>query len=196
MNTTSTQFIDLLKHGNEIAFSELYTLYFTRLHFFANQFIDDHYDAENLVQDTFFAFWSNKESILASSINGIQAWLYNTLKRKCINHLDHLKIEKKHQDALLMTKRELDLEALSEMDFSECTFNELEKKIKEAINELTPQCKKVFELNRFEGLKNKEIAQHLNISLKAVESNMTRALKSLRIKLCEYLPLCLWLLKF
>jgi len=63
----------------------------------------------------------------------------------------------------------------------------------QALEQMPEQSRKVFELSRFNGLKNKAIADELNISVKAVEANMTRALKLLRIHLKDYLPLCFFI---
>jgi RNA polymerase sigma-70 factor (ECF subfamily) len=72
--------------------------------------------------------------------------------------------------------------------------NELEKQIEEAISSLPPQCQTVFRLSRFEGLTYAEIAQQLNISVKTIENHMGKALKIMREKLKDYLPLLIWLL--
>ena len=66
---------------------------------------------------------------------------------------------------------------------------DLEESINVAVDHLPSECKKIFKLSRFEGLKYHEIAQQLNISLKTVETQMSRALSKLRIELREYFPL-------
>ena len=82
------------------------------------------------------------------------------------------------------------------MQISELTFVEIENLLCKALEEMPGQCRKVFEMSRFSGLKNKVIAKELDISVKAVESNITRALKALRIYLKDYLPLCLLLCSY
>jgi RNA polymerase sigma-70 factor (ECF subfamily) len=71
---------------------------------------------------------------------------------------------------------------------------ELENKFREALNELPEQCRTVFQLSRFEDMKYKEIADKLDISVKTVENHMGKALKLLRTKLVDFLPLLLILL--
>jgi RNA polymerase sigma-70 factor (ECF subfamily) len=71
---------------------------------------------------------------------------------------------------------------------------ELENKFREALNELPEQCRTVFQLSRFEDMKYKEIAEKLDISIKTVENHMGKALKLLRTKLVDFLPLLLILL--
>jgi RNA polymerase sigma-70 factor (ECF subfamily) len=68
---------------------------------------------------------------------------------------------------------------------------ELEEKIRDAMNALPQQCRTIFQLSRFEGLKYQEIADQLGISIKTVENQMGKALKQLRVKLIDYLPVFL-----
>ena len=75
-------------------------------------------------------------------------------------------------------------------DFLESS--ELEARIREVIASLPEKCREVFELNRFEGLKYGEIAEKLQISVKTVENQMSKALKILREKLSAYLSILLW----
>ncbi len=71
---------------------------------------------------------------------------------------------------------------------------DLKEKLQEALNELPEKCRTVFQLSRFEELKYQEIADRLNISIKTVEAQMGKALRVLRVKLADYLPLIIWLI--
>jgi len=71
----------------------------------------------------------------------------------------------------------------------------LEQKIRESIDLLPSERRKIFILSRFEGLKYREIADQLNISVKTVENQMYQALKFLRERLVDYLPLILLIFK-
>lgn len=73
---------------------------------------------------------------------------------------------------------------------------ELDEKIRKVIETLPERCLVIFELNRFDGLTYKEISKQLDISVKTVENQMTKALKILREQLAEYLTLLLWVLLF
>ena len=74
---------------------------------------------------------------------------------------------------------------------------ELESKISVIIESLPDRCREIFKLNRFEELKYKEIADKLEISIKTVEVQMSKALKILRLGLADYLKLIiLFLLDF
>ena len=79
------------------------------------------------------------------------------------------------------------------MQLSYVVANELETRILEAIETLPLQCRLIFKLSRFEEMKYAEIANQLNISVKTVENQMGKALKVMREKLKEYLPLLILL---
>ncbi len=64
-------------------------------------------------------------------------------------------------------------------------YEELLQKIGQGIAELPPQCQRVFVMSRFEGKKNREVADELGVSLKAVEGHLTKALGTLRAVLAR-----------
>lgn len=72
--------------------------------------------------------------------------------------------------------------------------NELQEQIHRAIESLPEQCRIIFKLSRFDELKYAEIAEHLGISIKTVENQMGKALKVMREKLKDYLPLLIFLI--
>ena len=68
-------------------------------------------------------------------------------------------------------------------------MTELKERIQVAMNELPEQCRTIFQMSRFEGLKYQEIADDMGLSVKTIENQMGKALKLLRIKLVDFLPL-------
>ena len=74
--------------------------------------------------------------------------------------------------------------------------SELEKKIHSALNELPEQCRTIFQMSRFDELKYREIADKLGISIKTVESQMSKALRLLRVKLVDFLIFILLFIHF
>ncbi|TRX71478.1 RNA polymerase sigma-70 factor [Carboxylicivirga sp. M1479] len=180
--------IELLKQGHEPTFEELYKSAYNALFFFSFQYIDEKPDAENLVQETFLSLWTNKESINCSSSNSLRAWLYSTLKNKCLNYLSK-ENSKQQFNSYQKNRHQADMLLLGQMDISQVTFDEIERLLQGAISVMPEQCRRVFQMSRFDYLSNKEIADKLNISAKAVEANMTRALKLVRIHLKDYLPI-------
>jgi RNA polymerase sigma-70 factor (ECF subfamily) len=82
----------------------------------------------------------------------------------------------------------LNYDALEELKIEQIDFARLEKLINDTIESLPERCRQVFVMSRYEELKNKEIAEKLQISVKAVEANITRALSKIRENTKEHLP--------
>lgn len=183
-------FFHRFKNGDELAFEKIFISNHSQIVGFCNQFIADWDIAKSLAQEAFINLWLNREKI--ETINGIKAFLYTYAKSSCLNYIRHRKIISKYEDLQLQSKEDqLNREVLESFDFDSLELIELEELISRSINELPDQCRRVFMLSRFEGKMNKEIAEDLNISVKSVEANMTRALKTLRTDLAEYLPVIL-----
>ncbi len=183
--------VEGLKQGNEPCFNTIFKRYYRRLHFFALQYVKSSDGAENLVQDTFISLWNNREYVKAENEACLLSWLYTVLKNNCYHHLNQLKARREFSTQLLKEQGELDLEGLAEMDTSEQAIREINAIVEGTLEKLTPQCRRVFEMSRFDCLKNKEIASMLSITEKAVERNMTRALKVFRVSLQVYLDIVL-----
>lgn len=180
-------FLHRFKSGDELAFENIFKSNYNPLVGFCNQFVSDQDKAQSLTQEAFINLWLNREKI--ETLNGIKSFLYTYAKSVCLNYLRHKKVVSKYEDRQLLQKEEeLNREVLESFDFNSLEFTELETLIQQAINELPDKCRQVFMMSRFDGKMNKEISEELNISVKAVEANMTRALKMLRIRLSEYLP--------
>lgn len=180
-------FLQRFKIGDELAFEKIFKANHNQIVGFCIQFISDLDKAKSLTQEVFLNLWLNREKI--ETLNGIKAFLYTFAKSSCLNYIRHRKVISKYEDKHLQEKEEeLNREVLESFDFNSLEFSELESLIQQAINDLPEKCRQVFIMSRFDGKKNKEISEELNISVKAVEANMTRALKTLKSRLSEYLP--------
>lgn len=164
----------------EAYFESIYVQYYSSLCVFAKTFVNDNDEAEEIVQGIILKLWEQKESLL--EIISLKSYLYRAVRNTCLNYIKHQKIESQYRDSSWIKLKEI------ESDFIDPYQNtELEEHINEAIAELPERCREVFELSRFDGLKNKEISEKLTISVKAVEANITRALSSLRKKIELYI---------
>jgi RNA polymerase sigma-70 factor (ECF subfamily) len=148
---------------------------------------------ENIVQDTFMVLW-DKKSTLADNTN-LGAYLFTVAKNNCLYKLRDNRYKQKLLESSDINEPELkaNLNALNTLDTSLFTFMEIEQIIENTLLQLPPQCRTVFNLSRFEEKKNREIAQELGISVKAVEGHISKALKLFRISLKDYLPIMAFL---
>lgn len=176
-------------------FEDIYLSYFSKMKYFAKEYVVLDEDAENIVQDVFVELWENRE-MLNMHINLI-AYLFTTIKNKCLNHLRHKIVvqetaSKIQEEYLISLRMNLDsLEAFDDHLFSD---QDIEKIISRALDTLSEKCRTIFIMSKLEGKKQKEIAQELNISINTVETQMGIAYKKLRAELKDYLPILLFLL--
>ncbi len=179
--------VALLAKRDEKIFEQVFKTYFKNLHAYAFTILKDEMVAEELVQNIFYKIWERPEKL---SISGsIAAYLYRAVHNESLNHLKHLKVRSKYQLHAVHQMRNESDSALKKI-----LLKELESKLYRALQELPEQCRTIFQLSRFEELKYREIADRLKISPKTVENQMGKALKLLRIKLIDFLPLTIFLL--
>mgnify|MGYP000477515921 FL=1 len=177
-----------LKKGNEKAFEYFFNKYYDSILGFCIQFIYNKPEAKGITQEAFINLWSSRQQI--EKINGIESFLYTYAKSKCLNVIRDNKVKERYKSKTLNKKeRALDYDILKSMNFDSLALTELEELITKSIDDLPEKSKVVFYKKRYENKKNKEIAQDLNVTVKTVEAHMTTALKILRLKLTEYLPL-------
>lgn len=193
MSGINSEIVKQLIRGEEPAFKVIFNFYYPRLFHFVREYIPKDDLAENLVQDTFLILWNKKESLREDT--NLNAWLYTVARNHC---LKKLRDDKTRQSLFISgedkkLELELNIDALSALDTSELTFIEIQRIVDETLINLSPQCRQVFEMSRFSNKKNKEIAEELNITVKAVEGQITKALKIFRTNLKEYLPLISYL---
>ncbi len=192
MHQSKVSFIDI-KSGDEHSFKMVYHQFYSRLYYFIFEFVPQHDIVENIIQDTFLTFW-NKRQELRDDTN-IGAYLFTVAKNNCLTKLRNQGYRQKLFVSHILEESELDLnlDVLSKIDSSSFALKEIEQIIEKTLEELPPQCRKVFMMSRFREMKNREIAEELDISVKVVEKHMTKALKSFKVALKDYLPLVAYL---
>ncbi len=160
-----------LKDGKEIAYKTLFYKYYNWLCNYIYKLSDDYALSEDIVQDIMIKLWENRKTI------NIESSLKNYLFKSCHNQfLQHIRKEKIKLDFLESLRWDILYDVYSDDDILEAKVNKLHK----LINELPPKCKAVFMKSKFEKKKYREIAEDMNISIKTVENQMSKALNYLR----------------
>ena len=167
----------------EKGFKRIFETLYPRLFRFAREYVGDSV-AEDILQNVFLKLWEKRASLPIDT--HLNAYLFTMVKNQCI---DFLKRQQTVNRFSIKRKAELQREmvfncyAISKFDPEQTDIETLERLVEKAIAELPEQCRKVFECSRYEGLKYKEIAEKLGISVKTVETHISNALKILRITL-------------
>jgi len=164
-----------IKNADQQAFKQVFDFYVRKVYLFVYGYVKDREDAEDIVQIVFQKIWTNRETInINKSFSG---FLFTIAYRTVIDHIRQSNTRKKTAIIRFLNNEEPSSDATA--DFL-LTHHQLESTYQQAINSLTPKRKEIFLLSRHEGLSNREIAEHLQISIKTVENHMTAALFTLR----------------
>lgn len=170
--------LDKIKAGDNKAFEILFHNYYGNLCLYASKFLNNDSAAEEIVQEIFVKFWEQKKQIKIET--SLKSYLFRSVKNQCLNYIKHNIIKERYQK----NKGE---QLQSDIDFEDHFIEvDLIKKIEESINSLPEKRREIFRLSKEEGLKYREIAEKLNISIKTVEAQMGLAIKNLREKLKDY----------
>jgi RNA polymerase sigma-70 factor, ECF subfamily len=174
-----------IKLGDEQAFELLFRKFYVRLCAFANKFLNDPDESQEIVQEVFTRLWEGRDEI--DPEYSLKSYIFKIVQNLSINKLRRRKVESRYSDIYRLVY----IDHLEYSTYESLLARELEENIAQSIGKLPAECRKIFELSREEGLKYKEIAETLNISVKTVEAQMSKALRFLRIELSEYLSLIL-----
>lgn len=174
------QILKKINNGDKEAFRDLFMLYYKRLTLYASGFLDYTISAEDMVQDLFADLWEKKDSLVINS--SVSAYFFTAIHNRCIQHLRKLKVREKWQTKQMAKLREAEIMINNSMEFgfSELEMKEIQKIIGIVLSTLPEKTKLIFVLSRKNFLSNQEIADKLNISLKAVEYHISKALEKFR----------------
>ncbi|MCF7568280.1 RNA polymerase sigma-70 factor [Sabulilitoribacter arenilitoris] len=178
--------IQNFKSGNSLAFKTLFEKHQAGLTAFINSYTNDSVLTQDIVQDAFVKLWDARKSI--NSEKSLSAYLYKIGYYTYIN--DYRRNKKKSEMIDSLTYKTL-------TDVQDDTSNDIkEERLKQvftAIENLPPRCKEIFKMSKLQGYKYYEIAQMLEITEKAVESQMSIAFKKIRNAISKNGPLLLFL---
>lgn len=167
-----------LQNGDERAFQVIFRKYYSAMSAFAYQFLKDHELAEETAQDMFVKIWEKRETLHIDS--SVKHYFFRSVRNHCLNQIQHEKIKKKYAGMVLENSHQ---EINPEHFYIEV---DLIQRIENCIESMPPKRQEIFRLSREQGLKYKEIADTLKISVKTVEAQMGLALKYLREELKDF----------
>ena len=167
----------LLKASDEKAFRVLYERYWKRLFAVVCYKLKNREAAEEIVQNIFVSLWEKRADL---QIEKLEVYLFTALKYKVINYVESLLVRQAGQKQMAGPITDVSTE-------DTIIINDLHNAIQQALSCLPPKTREVFTLSRFEKYSVKDIAQHLNLTEKAVEYHITRSLKQMRISLKDFI---------
>ena len=156
-------------------FETLFKQYYSGLVVYASRFTGNTENAEDLVHDLFIHIWEDNRIL---GTDHIKAYLFTSIRHRCLNYLDHLKIRNEYQEKILQKR---DITGMLTWEYY--VEAELRQHIETAIDHLPPQARKIFLMNRFDRKTAVTIASELGLSPRTVEKHLEVALKNLKKEL-------------
>lgn len=160
-----------LHNGDEGTFRAIFETHRTRLCYFACQILPDGESPEDVVQEAFAKLWEKRRHF--HQPDAIKAFLYITVKNRCLNLCKHDKVVRKYGDLL---HAETDEQAIGDHIME----SEVLENVYRALERLPEGCRQVLKLSYFQELRNKDIAEKLQVSINTVKTQKKRALHLLR----------------
>jgi RNA polymerase sigma-70 factor (ECF subfamily) len=185
----NTQLNIRLKEGSPVAYEELFKQIFPRMIGYCRLFLQDQAQANDLVQECFVRLWEKRSTIEISQ--SVESLLFVMLRNKCLNYLRDHKLHDFEKD--IESIKENELQHLYQFDFIGKEEKSVEERLIEAIQQsiekLPEKRRLVFIKTKVEGKKNKEVAEELDISVKAVEKHLHQAKEQIRQEMLLKFPL-------
>ncbi|MEX0982130.1 MAG: RNA polymerase sigma-70 factor [Bacteroidales bacterium] len=179
MNIRDKRNLKKIREGNIKVFEEIFHQFYPGMCSYADSLIKQPNVAEEVVQDVFYNIWKNRADL--NIINSWQSYLYRSVFNNSMMYLRKAKRELTLNEQWADSQIESDENPSEEMD-----ARELDTALLLALQGLPERTREIFNLSRFEGMKYREIANRLSVSVKTVEANMGKALRALRLSLDEF----------
>ena len=194
MEETEALLFRQLKYGADWAYKYLYDHHYQILCHVAAQYVKDDFLAETIVGDVIFHLWEVRETIEIKT--GIRQYLMTCVRHRCMDYLKSQYHQREVSESNAGLKDFPVLQYVKDDDYplGRLLEKELEGEIMNAINRLPDECRKVFNMSRFENRKYEEIANELKISVNTVKYHIKHALALLHEELGKYLAVAMMIL--
>ena len=167
-NTTDERLIEAIRRNDYVSYNKLFERYYGRLCQYVYSLLMDKSDTEDIVQELFLNIWKNRERIeIKENVGG---YLYKMAKHLALNHLR----SKVYFNNLSETQDQLSYED------DRVESEEFRIPLYSCIDHLPGRCKEVLLLHRIKGLKQKEISEKLDVSIKTIKNQIWISLQKLR----------------
>lgn len=186
--TNEAKLLHGLAKGDVRAFEEIFKTHWKPLFATAFSKLRDRAEAEEIVQSIFSALWEQREKI---EIENLSAYLQRAVKNRILNSIRSKVTERKYWDYYRNF-----IPSVQNSTENTVVFDDLQEGLEAAVSHLPEKSRRVFQLSRFEGRTNHEIAKLLKISEKSIEYHLTKSLRELKIHMKDYIAILVMLAFF
>lgn len=178
MKAIEKRLLKSIRQGDIKSFEFLFRLHYEPLLSYSITITKSEADSEEVIQDLFYKIWKDRKKLNIK--HSISAYLYQSVFHNSLQIVKRGKLNEKYvRYTLNQPRQDIDPEEILK-------YEELNRAFFELMEELPERRRQIFKMNRIQGLKYKEIAEELSISVKTVEKNMTKALQFFRENLGDY----------
>ena len=170
-------------------FEQLFHQLQPRLYAYCCKYIEDNELARDIVQECFINLWENYESVQIS----YEFYLFKAVHNRCLSYFRSERIHSEYASSVKMRIKELEIHPELPYPLTELYVKEVNTLLKESVSKLPEKCRLIFMMSRYQNMKNQDIAETLGISVRTVDAQIYNALKILKIKLKDYLPVLMLL---
>lgn len=163
-----------MQQGEVSALEYFFQEYMELLYYRALGYVHDPLVAEDIVQEVFIHFWDNRKKLDISV--SVPAYLTRSVVNSCKNYLEHLSVRQRYEQEYQAENHE---EGEKE-DFDEEELALLRERLRVFIDSLPGKCREIFVLACIEGLKYREVAERLHVSVNTVKTQVKSAYAKLR----------------
>jgi RNA polymerase sigma-19 factor, ECF subfamily len=174
------ELLDRIRRSDEDAFDSVFRAYYAALVGIAEGLLRSRAEAEDVGQDVMLELWRRRESLRVD--DSLRGYLFQATRNRALNHIRHRRVERRGEPHVAPAS------SVPAVADAELVHEEIDAAVRQTVAELPPRCREVFELSRVHGLSYGEIARTLGISVKTVEAQMGKALRTLRERLAPWLP--------
>jgi len=164
-----------VREGDIRAYETLFRRYFEPLCMYGKKITGDMDVAEEIVQELFYTIWKDRLNLRIAW--SVKSYLYGAVRNQSLQYLEHLQVRQRYYQHVASEYSECSLYD-SPQEILE--YKELEQRLEYALEHLPKRRRDIFSMNRFEGKKYEQIASELSLSMKTIEAEMSKALKTLK----------------
>lgn len=171
-----------IKEGDIKAFEDVFRRYYSPLCWHAAGITGDLESAEEIVEELFYIFWKDRENL--QIFQSLKSYLYKAVRNEALQHCRHKEVRARYREYVLANN------ASSTPAYDphrQLEYQELQRIIRTTLDKLPGRRLRIFQMHRMEGKKYAEIASSLSLSVKTVEAEMTKALRTLRNEINNYI---------
>ena len=170
--------------GDDKDFERTFNRLQPRLYAYCRKYIGDSEQAKDIVQECFVHLWENRDHIASC-----ESYLFSAVHNRCISYFRSLKVHADYEASVKQKLKEIEIHPETPTPLTELYLKEINELVQNCVEKLPEKCRLVFMMSRYQGMKNQEIADELNISVRTVDAHIYQALKILKEELKDYLPL-------